>query len=237
MVAAEVMNGRQVDSGFLQTACWAWRREWLLAVKRPQDTMMVLVFHWMVVSLFPFGIGADSAILYRVAPGVFWVCALLATVLWLPRVFADDAADGTLEQIIATGVSPAATVFGKMLSAWILSGGALALLSGVLGLQFGLKGAELATLVLSLLLGTLTMAYLGSILAAMALLARQNPVLVPVLALPLFVPVLIFGAASLEAVQTGMSATPTLTILSALALLAVTFAPPVAGFLLKMSVE
>lgn len=233
----EPTNPTAPGFGFTATACWAWQREWALARKRPQDNLLVLVFHWLVVSLFPFGFGADSALLQRIAPGVFWVCALLATVLWLPRIFAEDAQDGSLEQMLVSGLPVSAVVVGKMAATWVFSGASLALTSSVLGLQFGLNGFELGVLALSMLLGTATMAFLGSILAAMALLARQNPVLIPILTLPLFVPVLIFGSASLEAAQQAMPVMAPLSVLLALALLAITFAPLACGYLLKLAIE
>ncbi len=125
-----------------------------------------LFFFVVVASLFPLGIGPESALLLRMAPGVLWVSALLAAMLSLQRLFAVDYADGSLEQMALSPAPLALLVLAKALAHFVLSGLPLVLMAPVLGLQFGLEGRSLGVLMLSLLLGTPTLSLIGSIGAA-----------------------------------------------------------------------
>ena len=194
---------------------WALRRDLALALRHPGETLLVIAFFVLVASLFPLGVGAEPQVLQRIGPGVIWVCALLATFLSLPTLFAGDHADGTLEQMALSPAPMPAWVAGKITAHWMMAGLPVTLLSPLLALQYGLEAETLAALAASLLLGTPILSLLGAACSALALGARGGGVLLALLALPLFVPVLIFGAGAAEARAAGLSATPHLSLLGA----------------------
>ena len=198
-------------SGF----AWSFGRDLMLALRHPGETMLVVAFFTLVASLFPLGVGADPQLLTRIGPGVIWVCALLAAFLSLPTLFATDYADGSLEQMQLSPHPMVSWVSGKIAAHWIMSGLPLTLLSPLIGLQYGLSSDTLGALAVALLLGTPTLSLLGAACTALALGARGGGMLLALLALPLFVPVLIFGAGAAEAQATGLSAAPHFSILAA----------------------
>ena len=212
-------------------------RDLLLAGKRRSEVLTALFFFVVVVSLFPLGIGPEPALLRRIGPGVLWVAALLATLLGLPRLFAADHADGTLEQMALSSQSFALQMAGKVAAHWLLCGLPLVLLAPLLGLQFGLHSDELAVLTLSLLIGTPLLSLLGSIGAALTLGVRGSGVLLSLLVLPLFIPALIFGAGSVEAQAAGISVAGHLSVLGAMLALAVFFAPWATTSSLRIALE
>ena len=212
-------------------------RDLRLALRRRSDAMSALFFFIIVVSLIPLGVGPEPALLRALAPGVLWVAALLATMLSLPRLFADDYRDGTLEQLALAPAPLGLIVLGKVLAHWIASGVPLTLLAPVLGLQFGLPADALAVLAASLLVGTPALSGIGAIGAALTLGVRGSGVLVSLLVLPLYVPVLIFGAGAVDATLTGTGARPHLALLAALALAGVFFAPWPAAAALRIALE
>ena len=212
-------------------------RDLKLAMRRQADLVSVLFFFIIVASLFPLGVGPEPQLLKKLAPGVLWVGALLATMLSLPRLFADDYRDGTLEQLALAPQPLGLTVIGKVLAHWLVSGLPLALLAPVLGIQFDLETDALATLTLSLLIGTPALSGIGAIGAALTLGLRGGGVLVSLLVLPLYIPVLIFGAGAVDATVTGMGAEAHLSILGALAIGGVFFAPWATAAALRISLE
>ncbi|MCK6404522.1 MAG: heme exporter protein CcmB [Rhodocyclaceae bacterium] len=212
-------------------------RDLKLAMRRQADLVSVLFFFIIVASLFPLGVGPEPQLLKKLAPGVLWVGALLATMLSLPRLFADDYRDGTLEQLVLAPQPLGLTVIGKVLAHWLVSGLPLALLAPVLGIQFDLETDALATLTLSLLIGTPALSGIGAIGAALTLGLRGGGVLVSLLVLPLYIPVLIFGAGAVDATVTGMGAEAHLSILGALAIGGVFFAPWATAAALRISLE
>ena len=213
------------------------RREVALAVRQKGEVLTPLVFFVVIASLFPLGIGPESALLQRMAPGVLWVSALLAAMLSLQRLFATDYTDGSLEQMVLSGTPLSLLVAAKALSHFLLSGLPLVLMAPVLGLQFGLDGQALGTLMLSLLLGTPTLSLIGAIGAALTLGVRGAGVLLSLLILPLYIPVLIFGAGAVEAHTTGLGANGHLSLLAALLVLSVFFAPLATATALRISLE
>ncbi|HLP97466.1 MAG TPA: heme exporter protein CcmB [Sideroxyarcus sp.] len=213
------------------------RRDLLLAMRRRADVLTTLVFFVMVASLFPLGVGPEPEMLRKMAPGVVWVAALLASMLSLPRMFSADHADGTLEQMMLAPQSLTALVLGKIVAHWMLSGLPLALIAPVLGLQFDMSASALWILVLALLLGTPILSMIGAVGAALTLGLRGGGVLVSLLVLPLCIPVLIFGAGAVEAVTSGMSAASNLSLLGAFMLFALVFTPFVAAQALRISME
>ena len=166
--------------------------------------LATLFFFVIVVSLYPLGIGPEVQLLRRIAPGVVWVAALLASMLSLGRLFGNDYQDGSLEQILLTPQPVYLLVVGKVFAHWLVSEIPLVVIAPVVGLQFGLSENTLAIIVVSLLLGTPVLSLIGSIGAALTLGLRSANVLVAILVLPLYVPVLIFGAGAIEASIGGL---------------------------------
>ena len=204
---------------------WAFGRDLSLALRHPGEALLVVAFFVLVASLFPLGVGADAQLLQRIGPGVIWVCALLAAFLSLPALFASDFADGTLEQMALSPHPMPSWVAGKIAAHWVVSGLPLTALSPLLGLQYGLASETLAALACALLLGTPVLSLLGAACTALSLGARGGGMLLALLALPLFVPVLIFGAGAAEAQSAGLSAAPHLSLIAAALIVAVIAVP------------
>jgi heme exporter protein B len=221
----------------MNTLFVALRRDLLLAARRRSEVVTALFFFVVVVSLFPLGIGPEPAMLRRIGPGVLWVAALLATLLGLPRLFASDHADGTLEQMALSPRPFALLVAGKIAAHWLLCGLPLVLLAPLLGLQFNLDVGELKVLMLALLLGTPVLSLIGAIGAALTLGVRGGGTLLALLVLPLYVPTLIFGAGAVEAQSAGLGSSAQLSILGALLALAVFFAPWATTAALRIAIE
>jgi len=216
---------------------WIVVRDLTLEWRRRTDVLSTLFFFVIVVSLFPLGIGPDMALLRTVAPGVVWVAALLASMLALARLFTSDFQDGTLEQLLLTPQPLYLIVLGKLLALWLFSGLPLALLAPVLGIQFGLSSDTLFVLVVSLLIGTPILGLIGSIGAALTLGLRSGGVLISVLILPLYIPVLIFGAGAVDASIAGLSPQANLYLLGALFAITLVFAPWATAAALRISLE
>ena len=212
-------------------------RDLKLAMRRQADIVSALFFFIIVVSLFPLGIGPETEQLRKLAPGVLWVAALLATMLSLPRLFADDHRDGTLEQLALSPQPLGLIVLGKVAAHWLVSGLPLTLLAPVLGLQFDLSTDALQILTLSLLIGTPALSGIGAIGAALTLGVRGGGVLLSLLILPLYIPVLIFGAGAVDATVTGVGAQAHLSLLGALTLAGVFFAPWPTAAALRIALE
>lgn len=212
-------------------------RDLLIAMRRKAEVLTALFFFVIVTSLFPLCIGPEPALLRKIAPGVLWVGALLATMLGLQRMFAADYADGTLEQMALSPQPLALLVAGKNVAHWLVCGLPLVVLAPVLGLQFGLDGQSLAVLTLGLLIGTPVLSLVGSVGAALTLGVRGGGALLSLLVLPLYVPTLIFGAGAVEAQQSGMGASGHLSLLAALLALAAFFAPWATTTAIRIALE
>jgi len=213
------------------------RRDLVLAMRRRADVLTTLVFFVMVVSLFPLGVGPEPDMLRKMAAGVVWVAALLASMLSLGRMFSADYLDGTLEQMMLAPQSLSVLVLGKILAHWMVSGLPLVLMAPVLGLQFDMPAQALWVLIAALLLGTPVLSMIGAVGAALTLGLRGGGVLVSLLVLPLCIPVLIFGAGAVEAAASGMNAGSQLSLLGALLVLALVFTPWVTAQALRISME
>ena len=212
-------------------------RDLRLAMRRQTDLVAAVFFFIIVVSLFPLGIGPEAEQLRKLAPGVLWVAALLATLLSLPRLFADDHLDGTLEQLVLLPQPLAIVVLGKVVAHWLVAGLPLVLLAPLLGIQFDLSNDALVVLVLSLLIGTPALSGIGAIGAALTLGVRGGGVLQSLLVLPLYIPVLIFGTGAVDAAVTGIGPQAHLSLLGALTLGGVFFAPWPTAAALKVALE
>ncbi|MFN5510888.1 MAG: heme exporter protein CcmB [Burkholderiales bacterium] len=216
---------------------WALRRDLMIALRRKADALQVLGFFVLAAALFPLAIGPQREWLQRIGPGAIWVCALLAVLLALPRLFESDHADGTLESMLASGQPLAALMAGKMLAAWLVSGAPLVVVSPVLALSFDLPPDLMPLLMLSLLLGTPVLLCIGAIASALTLGLKGGSTLVTLLCLPLYVPVLVFGAGALESTLAGLSAQAHLALLGAGMLITAVASPFVATLALRISVE
>ena len=221
----------------LSTFLAVLRRDLLLAWRGRADVLVTLAFFIIVVCLFPFGVGAEPNQLRAIAPGVLWVAALLACLLSLHRLFAQDYSDGTLEQLLLSSEPAALWVMAKVLAFWLSTGLPVVAVAPAMGLLLDLEQGGLPVLILSLLLGTPILALLGGVGAALTLGLRGGGMLLALLVLPLFVPVLIFGAGAVDATVTGMGAEAHLSILGALAIAGVFFAPWATAAALRISLE
>ena len=216
---------------------WVIQRDLLLAMRQRADVLTRLFFFIIVVSLFPLGVGPEINMLRAMAPGVMWVAALLASMLSLERMFSSDYLDGTLEQMLLSPQPLSLVVLGKVLAHWLVTGVPLVLIAPVLGIQFNLPMDALLVLTASLLLGTPVLSLIGAIGAALTLGLRGGGVLVSLLVLPLYIPVLIFGAGAVEASSVGLGASTHLSLLGAFLLASLVFAPWAAAAALRISME
>jgi heme exporter protein B len=213
---------------FLRDVLQAWRRR--------ADWLTTFFFFIIVVSLFPLGVGPEPAVLRVIAPGILWVAALLASMLALPRVFASDYADGTLEQLTLAPQPLSLLVLSKILAHWLLTGLPLVIMGPVLGLQFGMDADMLPVLFYSLLLGTPCLSLIGAIGAGLTLGVRGSGV-VALLVLPLYIPVLIFGAGAVEAVGVGTAPGGHLSLLGAVLMISLVVSPLASAAAVRVALE
>ena len=213
------------------------RRDLLLAFRRRADVLTLGLFFVIVASLFPLGVGPEPAVLRVIAPGVLWVAALLSCLLSLGRIFTTDYLDGVLEQMVLAPHPLTVLVLAKVCAHWLVAGLPVVLLSPMLGLQFGLSGDALGVLTLSLLLGTPLLSLIGAIGAALTLGVRGSGALVALLVLPLFMPVLIFGAGAVTSTASGMGAEAHLSLLGAGLMVGLVLAPWATASALRLAVE
>ncbi len=212
-------------------------RDLRLAARKPAEVATPIIFFVIVTSLFPLAMGPEPARLAAIAPGVLWVAALLATMLSLGRLFAPDHADGTLEQLLLTPQPLTALVYPKILAHWLTAGLPLVALSPLLAIQLHLPSRGMATLVLTLLVGTPILSCIGAIGAALTLGVRGGGVLLSLLVLPLYTPVLIFGASAVAQAVQGLSAEAFISIEAAMLAVALGFAPWVTAQALAISLD
>ncbi|MBL8445378.1 MAG: heme exporter protein CcmB [Zoogloeaceae bacterium] len=213
------------------------RRDLMLAWRGRTDVLVTLAFFVIVVCLFPFGVGPETNQLREIAPGVLWVAALLSTLLSLNRLFAQDHADGTLEQLLLSPEPTALWVVAKVAAHWIVTGLPLVIVAPGLALLFDVQQDALGVLVLSLALGSPILALLGAVGAALTLGLRGGGVLLALLILPLYVPVLIFGAGAVDAHLGGMGASAQLLLLGGGLLGALAAAPFACAAALRIAIE
>jgi len=212
-------------------------RDMRLAFRRRADTAAALFFFVIVASLFPLGVGPEPALLRTMAAGVVWVAALLASMLSLGRLFADDHADGTLEQLLLSVCPLPLIVLSKMAAHWLCSGLMLSLVAPLLALQFDLPGEAIGVLLVTLLLGTPLLSLIGGIGAALTVGVRGASVLLSVLVLPLCVPVLIFGAGAVDAAVSGLAVSAHYSLLAAMLVAALFLAPWAAAAALRIALD
>ncbi len=216
---------------------WALSRDIRLALRSRAELGVQLLFYVIVVSLFPLATSPERNLLSTMGPGVLWVAALLASLLSLPRLFAGDHADGTLEQIALSPYPLAALVSGKIVAHWLTTGLPVVVLAPLLGLQYAMDGRSLAMLTAALLIGTPILSLLGAIGAALTLGLRSGGSLLALLILPLYVPVLIFGAGAVDAERAGLGASANLSLLGAGLLVAIVGAPFAATAAVRIALD
>ena len=213
------------------------RRQLLLAVRRPIEIGNPLLFFAMVVALFPLGLGPAPDKLAQFAPGVLWITALLSNLLTSDGVFRSDFDDGSLEQLVLAPQPLFLSVLAYIGAHWLTTGLLLALLSPVFALMLNLPLAAVGTLVVSLLLGTAVLSLIGGIGAALTVGLKRGGMLISLLILPLYIPVLIFGSAAVQAASSGVPAGPYLALLGALLCLAIALAPLAMAAGLRISID
>ncbi|WP_028879590.1 heme exporter protein CcmB [Terasakiella pusilla] len=213
------------------------RRDLRLALRQGSDSVMVVMFFLLTVVLFPFGIGPEGNILARVASGVIFVAALLASMLSLERLFQTDYEDGSLELLTLSPVPLEIVVLGKITAHWLTTGLPLIIASPLLAVLMNMSSDGFSMLMLALLLGTPALSLIGAIGAALVLGSRRGGVLISLLVLPLFVPVLIFGVGLVEAAIGGFAVKSQILILSGILFACLAFCPFAAAAAVRQSVE
>lgn len=211
------------------------RRDLMLALRRKSDLAQVIFFFAVVVTLVPLGVGAETNTLRAIAPGVVWVAALLAALLSLPRMFAADFADGTLEQMLVAAEPLPVIVFAKVIAHWLVTGVPMTVFAALFGVMFDLSLDVTLVLVASLAVGTPILSFIGAIGAALTLGLRAGGVLTSLLVLPLYIPVLIFGSGAASAVAVSMSPSAHFLIVGGLTLATAALSPMAVSAALRIA--
>jgi heme exporter protein B len=212
-------------------------RDLRLSLRHGSDTLAAVLFFALAATLFPLGIGPAPDTLGRIAPGIVWVCALLAALLPLDRLFGADLEDGSLDLLLLSGLSAYGVAAAKTLSHWLVTGLPLLLAAGPVAIMLRMPDGAIPILLLGLFMGSALLSLFGGMGAAIVLGARRGGVLLPLLVLPLVTPVLIFGAAATDAAATGLSPRPHLLLLAALLAAALPLCPLAAGAGLRAAAE
>jgi len=212
-------------------------RELRLSLRHGSDSLAALLFFVIAAALFPLAIGPAPETLGRIAPGIVWVCALLAALLPLEKLFGADFDDGSLDLLLLSGLPPSAVAAAKAAAHWLVTGLPLLLAAAPLAIMLRMPEGAIPALLAGLLPGTLLLSLLGATGAALVLGARRSGVLLPLLVLPLAAPVLIFGVAAVEAASGGQSPRPHLLLLAALLAAALPLCPLAAGAALRQAAE
>ncbi len=212
-------------------------RDVRLAFRQGGATMLVVVFFVLAVALFPLGIGPETAVLRRIAPGVIWVAALLAAMLSLDRLFQIDFEDGSLDQLALAPLPLELVAAAKCLAHWISTGLPLVVISPLLGVLLELNGEAYSALLLAMAAGTPSLSLVGGIGAALTVSIRRGGVLLSLLVLPLYIPVLIFGTGAIDAAATGLGGGAHLLVLAALLAAALPLAPWAIAGALRLNLE
>ena len=213
------------------------QRELKIAFRHRADIINPLWFFLIIVTLFPLGIGPESALLARIAPGIVWVAALLASLLGLERMFRDDFLDGSLEQLLLLPTPLPIVALVKVFAHWLTSGLPLIILSPLASLFLSLNFTGWWGLVLTLSLGTLTFSFLGAIGVALTVGLRRGGVLLSLLVLPLAIPILIFASSAVDAASQGLAISGYLAILAAMLVVSVVLAPFAIAAALRVSLQ
>ena len=201
------------------------KRDLTLSLRRKSDLAQVIFFFAVVVTLVPLGVGAETNILRSIAPGVVWVAALLAALLSLPRMFATDHEDGTLEQMLVAAEPVPVIVVAKVAAHWIVTGVPMTIFATIFGVMFDLELDVTLVMVASLLIGTPVLSLVGAVGAALTLGLRAGGVLTSLLVLPLYIPVLFSAPGAATAAAMSLSPASHFMIVGGLSLFALALAP------------
>lgn len=213
------------------------QRELSIAFRRPAEILNPLWFFLIVITLFPLLMGPNPELLGKIASGIAWVAALLSALLSFERLFRDDYLDGSLEQLMLLPVGLPQVALAKVIAHWLLTGLPLILLSPIAAILLSLEAHVWWALVLTLLLGTPILSCLGAIGVALTVGLRKGGTLLSLLILPLFLPVLIFAAAVLEAATINMNYSGQLAIIGAILAITLTFSPFAIAGALRISLQ
>ena len=213
------------------------RRDLLLALRNRAELANPLLFFVMVITLFPLAVGADPNLLSRIAPGIIWVAALLASMLSLDGIFRSDFEDGTLEQMLLNAHPVPILVLAKVTAHWLVTGLPLFMMAPLLAMMLGLEESAYGILMLTILLGTPVLSLIGSIGVALTIGLRKGGIILSLLVLPLYVPVLIFSASAIDVAASGLPATAQISMMLAFLFLALSLSPVATAAALRMSMS
>lgn len=225
------------ESGLIGLFLAIAKRDLQLSFRRKNELLNPLVFFLMVATLFPLGVSPEPQFLADVAPGVVWVAALLAVLLSLDGLFRSDFEDGTLEQVILSPQPFMVVCFAKVVAHWLTTGLPLTIMSPLIGMMLFLPAEAMPGLMISLLLGTPTLSLIGAIGAGLTVGLKKGGVLISLLVLPLYIPVLIFGSATVIAAATGLPLGGYLALLGSMLALGVVLSPIAISAAVKISVS
>ncbi|MES2826140.1 MAG: heme exporter protein CcmB [Pseudomonadota bacterium] len=214
-----------------------FRRDLILVFRHKTDMVNPLVFFLIAISMIPLAIGPETALLIRIAPGIIWVMALLATLLSLDNLFRSDFDDGSLEQLLIAPYPLFFSVLAKVTVHWLATGLPLTLLAPLLGVMLSLPASAFGALCCSLFIGTAAMSLIGAVGAALTVGLRKGGLLISLIVMPLYIPVLIFGASAVQAAVLGEPFSLQLAVLGAGLALALVLAPFAAAGALRVSVN
>jgi heme exporter protein B len=231
------MLGPEQIPGPFEACLGAFRRDLLLAYRRQGDIVNPLVFALIVVTLFPLGIGPEAGVLTAIAPGLVWVVALLACLLSADRIFRDDYLDGSLQQMLLSPQPAYFLVMAKVGVHWLVSGLPVTIVAPLLGLMLSMPAGGYWPLLISLLLGTISLSMIGAIGAALTVGLKRGGLLVALIVLPLYIPVLIFGSGAVKAGSEALPYNGHLAVLAALTLLGTVLAPLAIGGALRINMD
>ncbi len=226
------MNGRL---SLRQAFVFLLRRDLLLALRNRAEYAVPLLFFILVITLFPLALGALPELLSRIAPGIIWVAALLASMLSLDSIFRSDFDDGSLEQILLSAHPVAVLVLAKVCAHWLVTGLPLLIVAPVLAEMLGVASEAQPTLLLTILLGTPVLSLIGAIGVALTVGLRKGGIILSLLVLPLYVPVLIFAASAIENAAQGFEVSEQLNMLVAFLFLSLSLSPWATAAALRMS--
>ncbi|WP_032697324.1 heme exporter protein CcmB [Raoultella planticola] len=212
-------------------------REMRLAWRNGAEILNPLWFFLVVITLFPFGVGADPQLLTQIAPGIIWVAALLAALLVMDRLFRDDWQDGSLEQLLLLPTPLVVVVLVKVLAHWVMTGLPLLVVSPLAALLLGMAPHDAGILALTLLLGTPTLSFFGAVGVGLTVGLRRGGVLLSLLVLPLSVPLLIFATGAIQASAAGLPVDGYLAILAAFLAASATLCPFATAAALRLTVQ
>jgi heme exporter protein B len=213
------------------------KRDLLLAYRFRAELINPLAFFVMVITLFPLALGAEIALLKRIAPAIIWVAALLASLMSIENLFRADYDDGSLELMVMTPHPLSILVLAKVIGHWLVSSVPLLFVAPLMGMMLHMDADIIGVLMLTLLLGTPVLSLIGGIAVALTLGLRKGGALLAILVLPLYVPILIFASSAIDAAMTGFPVSGHLSMMCAILFLALTLTPLPTAAALKMSLS